>query len=157
MPAQCPDFSRLSRSSQLGSASPATENPSRRRPNLSVRDDNRRRSRRTVVHPLIVPRSAQARPTPPTRGKEKNLFSLAPSLYPLPFVFSTILRLLNGARREVRNCACDLFATTRSARGRFRSRERERGREREEERKVRKEVEVGGGRKKWRRGRRGWF
>lgn len=115
--AQCPDFSRLSRSSRLGSAPrlPSAEKPPRRRPPPSPqRDDNRpRRSRRAVVHPpLIVPRSA-ADPSAPqrhkpsllSRGKERNLlFSLAPSLHPLPF--SAILLERDEARSSSKLCVC---------------------------------------------------
>lgn len=68
--AQCPDFSRLSRSSRLGSAPrlPSAEKPPRRRPPPSPqRDDNRpRRSRRAVVHPPLIGRRPERAPTPQT-------------------------------------------------------------------------------------------
>lgn len=75
--------------------------PKSRRANLSGRDDDRRPPRHAVVHPLIVPRSAGAPNTSHSREKEtySSLWPLLSTLFPSP---STILRLLNGTRREVR-------------------------------------------------------
>lgn len=156
--AQCPDFSRLSRSSRLGSAPrlPSAEKPPRRRPPPSPqRDDNRpRRSRRAVVHPpLIVPRSAadpsapqRRKPSLLSRGKERNLlFSLAfPSLHPLPF--SAILLERDEARSSSKLCVCEICSRRGPRevdfdRGRERKgkKERERGREGVKVRSRRKE------------------
>lgn len=75
--------------------------PKSRRANLSGRDDDRRPPRHAVIHPLIVPRSAGAPNTSHSREKEtySSLWPLLSTLFPSP---STILRLLNGTRREVR-------------------------------------------------------
>lgn len=67
--------------------------------NLSVRDDNRRRSRRIVVHPLIVPRSAGDRSAPNasySREREK------PTLLSGPFSLPSSLRLLHDSSASER-------------------------------------------------------